>query len=199
VTFHTWYIDETPTFGSHNDDDGNGIWGLVSDQDSALDSAIVRITSLDGYGTSTMRTDDCSWIFGRGHFEQKPTGPGTFMVTVECPGYLPYTYPESIVLGPSAWAVLDIRLQSAGVAETPSGDATSGRLCQRGRTLVLDADRPGPAFVGVYDNLGRVRMSEKVALFEGKTELALPSLQSGVYFASCRFGDRTLKTKFVLY
>jgi hypothetical protein len=63
----------------------------------------------------------------------------------------------------------------------------------------LNADRPGTALVTAYDNLGRVRMSEKVVLVSGSNELALPSLQSGVYFASCRLGERTLKTKFVLY
>jgi hypothetical protein len=72
-------------------------------------------------------------------------------------------------------------------------------LHQRGRTLVLDADRPGDALVSVYDNLGRVRMSEKVTLISGSNDLALPSLQSGVYLANCRFGERTLNTKFVLY
>lgn len=53
--------------------------------------------------------------------------------------------------------------------------------------------------MSVYDNLGRVRVSERVALASGRNEVALTGLQSGVYFASCRFGERTLKAKFVLY
>jgi hypothetical protein len=42
-------------------------------------------------------------------------------------------------------------------------------------------------------------MSKKAMLISGSNELALPSLQSGVYFANCRLGQNTLKTKFVLY
>jgi hypothetical protein len=72
-------------------------------------------------------------------------------------------------------------------------------MLQRGRTLVLSTDRPGTALVAVYDDLGRARMSEEVALVAGSNEVALPGLRSGVYFASCRFRERTSNAKLVLY
>jgi len=87
----------------------------------------------------------------------------------------------------------------AGVADERHGPGHRTLLRQRGRTLVLNADRPGTALVRVYDNLGRVRMSEKVTFSSGSNEVALTDLKSGVYFASCRLVDRTFNTKFVLY
>ena len=183
----------------HNDDAGGGIWGGVHDQESGLSDATVRISSVYGYGTSTMGTDDLWGIYSGGYFEQKPTGPGRFVVTVECDSYLPYTYPDTIELAVDEERWLDISLERAGVADARAGSANFVRLRQCGRSLVLTADGPRIAVVEVYDNLGRVRMSERVVLESGSNELALPGLQSGVYFASCRFGGRTLKTKLVLY
>jgi len=199
VDFSTWYIDLSPTFGSYNDDAGGGIWGGVRDQDSGLSDATVRISSVYGYGTSTMSTHDFWGIYVDGYFEQKPTGPGSFVVTVECAGYIPYTYPETIELATNEQRLLDICLTRAGVADEQIRGARVVGLHQRGQRLVLNAVRPGTAAVTLYDNLGRVRMSERVRLHPGSNELALPSLTSGVYFASCRFGERTLKTKLVLY
>jgi hypothetical protein len=95
-----WYIDLSPTFGKVNDDDGGGITGFVGDQDSALNGATVHITSVYGWGTVTVGTHHDS-LYGSGYFELKPTGPGRFEVTVECAGYLPYTYPESVQLAPN--------------------------------------------------------------------------------------------------
>jgi hypothetical protein len=193
-----WYIDLSPTFGAWNDDDGGGIWGYVRDKDSMLNGATLHIKSAYGYGTATLGSYHDS-LYGSGRFELKPTGPGKFVVTAECAGYLPYTYPETVELAPNEGLGLDICLERAGVAEEGIGSATLVGLCQRGRTLVLTSLRPGTGLVTVYDNLGRVRMSEEVALVSGSNELALPSLRSGVYFASCRFGGQTLKTKLVLY
>jgi hypothetical protein len=195
---HYYYIDVSPTFGAYNDDGGGGIWGHVRDQDSALNGATVRVKSAYGYGTLALGTHRDS-LYGAGYFGLKPTGPGRFVVTVERTGYLPYTYPESIELAPNEGRELDIQLERSGVAEERAGRPALVGLHQRSRTLVLNADRPGTAVVSVYDNLGRVRMSEKVVLASGSKGLALPSLRSGVYFASCRFGEQTLKTKLVLY
>ncbi len=193
-----YYIDLSPTFGEWNDDAGGGIWGHVRDQDSALNGATVRVKSAYGYGTLALGTYRDS-LYGTGYFELKPTGPGRFVVTVECSGYLPYTYPETLELAVNEGRQLNICLERAGVTEERAVSAIVVGLNQRGRTLVLNADRPGTALVNLYDNLGRVRVSEKVTLASGSNELALPSLQSGIYFASCRFGDRTLRTKLVFY
>ncbi|MBM3332533.1 hypothetical protein FJY68_11920 [candidate division WOR-3 bacterium] len=193
-----YYIDVSPTFGAWNDDAGGGIWGHVRDQDSALNSAIVRVKSTYGYGTLALGTYRDS-LYGAGYFGLKPTGPGRFVVTVERSGYLPYTYPESIELAANEGRELDIHLERAGVSEEGTGSSISIGLHQLGRTLVLNSGRPGTTLVSVYDDLGRLRMSERVALVVGQNELALPSLSSGVYFANCLFGERALNTKFVLY
>jgi hypothetical protein len=87
----------------------------------------------------------------------------------------------------------------AGVAEPTVDMVPEVNLQQHGRTLVLTAGRPGAALVTVCDNLGRVRMSEEIALAAGRNEAALPSLGSGVYFATCRFRNRTLTHKLLLY
>jgi len=195
---HYYYVDLSPTFGGWNDDAGGGIWGHVRDQDSALNGATVRVTSAYGYGTLALGTHRDS-LYGSGYFGLKPTGPGRFVVTVECSGYLPYTYPETLELAVNEGRQLNIYLERAGVAEEHTNSTYVVELRQRGRTLVLNADRPGVVLVSVYDNLGRIRMSEKVGVGSGSKELALPSLQSGVYFASCQFGERILRIKLVFY
>jgi len=195
--FYTWYVDQTPTFGMRNDDCAGGVSGYVYDRDSALNGATVRIAS--AFGTSLMESGDAWWRGGPGDFDQVPTGPGRFEVTVEYTGYLPYTYPETIALAPNEGREVSVYLQRPVATEEPEENAINCELHQRGRSLFLDADRPGTALVSVYDHLGRVRATKRVVLVAGKNELALPSLGSGVYFAGCRLGERTLKTKFVLY
>ncbi len=196
--FYTWYVDTTPTFGASNDDNGGGIRGLVLDPDSQpIAGATVQIASANG--TATMQTESGTQLYQRGYFEERPTGPGKFVLTAEYPGYQPYTYPETINLAPNELQEIIIYLQRPGAVEERVKSATVFELRQRGRTLVLDADRPGTALVSVYDDLGRVRMSEKVTLISGSNDLALPSVGRGVYFANCRFGERTLNTKFVFY
>jgi hypothetical protein len=197
VIFYTWYIDRTPTFGAGNDDYEGGIWGRVFGQDTqAISGATVRILSANG--VSTMQTGE-EWWYTPGCFEQRPTGPGTFTVTAEYPGYLPYTYPESIELGPNEGREISIFLDPVGGTEEAADKASSVGLHQRGRTLVLTADRPGIALVTVYDNLGRVRLSEKVVLVTGSNEVALRGLQSGVYFARAQEGTYRSTVKVVLW
>jgi hypothetical protein len=193
---YTWYVDGTPTFGAPNDDTLGGITGYVYGDDSTINGATVRIAA--AHGVAEARTGRI-WPWPSGYFALSPTGPGEFVLTVEDTAYLPYTYPETIGLPPNGGREINIYLQRPGAVDERTGSAAVVDLHQRGRTLALNTDRPGTALVSVYDNLGRVRMSEKVALVAGKNDLALPSLQSGVYFANCRLGERTLKTKFVLY
>ena len=193
--YYTWYIDETPTFGAPNDDTLGGIAGHVyGDSSQLVDGAAVDVTAAQG--SAQLYT---GYYAPQGCFAQRPTGPGRFVVTANYPGYLPYTYPATIELAPNEERNLVIHLQRPGAVEQRSSTPIEVDLRRRGRSLVLNSDRPGIALVSVCDNLGRVRMSEKVSLASGSNELALPSLSSGVYFANCRFGERTLNTKFVLY
>jgi hypothetical protein len=193
---YTWYVDGTPTFGAPNDDTLGGITGYVYGDDGPLTGAAVRIAAAQGTAEAP---SGLVWPWPPGYFAHSPTGPGEFVLSAEYPGYLPYTYPETIGLPPNGEREINIRLQRPDAVAEQAGDATVLRGHQRGRMLVLDADRPGIALVSVYDNLGRLRASEKVALVAGKNDLALPSLRSGVYFVSCGFGQRVLKTKFLLY
>lgn len=193
--YYTWYVDETPTFGAANDD-GGGIRGyILDDRGLPVNGATVRMISAQGTAEMTSGLGN-NWPAG--YFGQL-TGPGTFTVTADCPDHLPGAYPDTIVMVPNEVREITITLDRVGMAEEAAGKASYVGLYQRGKALVLTADQPGTALVTVYDNLGRVRVSEKAALVSGSNQLALPRLSSGVYFASCRFGEQTLKTKFVLY
>jgi hypothetical protein len=189
-----WYLDSTPTFGAPNDDRLGGLAGRVLDRfGQPLENCWVRLQNARGNGGVACDST--------GRYVVSPLGPGTYEVSAHSDStYLPAYYPESVSIEVNGWRdSINMTVYPAGVAEE-SGRATSQCFThQRGRSLVLNADRPGMAFVSVYDNLGRVRISEKVTLASGSNELALPGLSSGVYFANCRFGVRTLNTKFVLY
>jgi hypothetical protein len=189
-----WYLDSTPTFGAPNDDRYGGIAGRVLDRfGHPLEHCGVWFESSRGTGYATCDST--------GRYVMSPLGPGTFRVSAHSDStYLPTYYPESVSIGVNGWCdSINITMYPAGTAEEPRGMTRQGLVHQRGRSLVLTSDRPGTALVSVYDNLGRVRMTEKVVLVSDSNELALPSLSSGVYFANCRFGERTLKTKLVLY
>jgi len=194
---YTWYIDATPTFGAPNDDTSGGITGYVYGDDSVpVDGATIRMTAVQG--TVQMLSGEVG-LWPQGYFAQTPTGPGKFILTAEYPGYLPYTYPETIQLGPNDGRGVYFYLQRPGAVEEPAGSTAVLGLRQSGRTLVLNADRPGRAFLRVYDNLGRVRLRERVELVSGSNELALPSLRSGVYFATAQKGTYRSTAKVVLW
>ena len=191
---HSWYLDSTPTFGVRNDDVGGGIAGRVLDRfGQPLDNCWVRLQNAHGNGGVA-----CDSV---GRYVMSPLGPGTYQVSARSDStHLPAYYPDSVTIAVNERRdSINMIMYPVGLAGGRSTDEPVTFLHQRGRTLVLDADRPGVALVSVYDNLGRVRMTEKVALVAGKNELALPILQSGVYFANSRLGERTLNTKFVLY
>ena len=189
-----WYLDSTPTFGAPNDDGGGGIAGRVLDRfGQPLENCWVRLQNAHGNGDVACDST--------GRYVMSPLGPGTYQVSALSDStYLPAYYPESVSIGVNKWRdSINMTMYSVGLAEGHPTAEQATSLHQRGRSLVLSAARPGTALVTVYDNLGRVRMSKEVALVVGKNELALPSLGSGIYFANCRFGGRTLNTKFVLY
>lgn len=191
---YCWYLDSTPTFGVPNDDRYGGIAGRVLDRFGLPpENCWVRLQNAHGNGDVACDST--------GRYVMSPLGPGIYEVSARSDStYLPAYYPESVSIRVNGWSdSINMTMYPATVAEAPSRVTSQVFLHQRGRSLVLTADRPGTARVMVYDNLGRVRMSEKVALVSGSNELALPSLTSGVYFASCRLGERSLKTKLVLY
>lgn len=189
-----WYIDSTPTIGRHNDDYDGGIEGRVLDRfGQPLRYCWVRFENAHGAGSELCDS--------AGRYAMSPLGPGTYQVSAHSDStYLPSCYPESVSIGVNGWQdSVNMTMYPAGVADVGRREATRGVLRQRGRMLVLMVDQPGTALVSVYDNLGRIRKSERVMLKSGSNELALPNLWRGVFFASCRFGERTLKTKLVFY
>jgi hypothetical protein len=194
---YTWYVDETPTPGSANDDTLGGIGGYVrDDHGQPVNEATVRMTA--SQGTAEMRSGH-EYYWPDGYFEQCPTGPGTFTVTAECPGYLPGAYPDTIVLAPNELRQITITLNPVGVADEKAQRPSAVKLRQRGRNLILTADRPGKAHLIVRDNLGRECLRTEINLLSGSTEVPLANLRSGVYFASCGFWERTSTAKLVLY
>ncbi|MCX6843476.1 MAG: T9SS type A sorting domain-containing protein [candidate division WOR-3 bacterium] len=195
--YYTWYVDETPTFGAANDDASGGICGYIrDDRGLPINGATVSISAAQG---SVQMASRGVWFWPDGYFEQKPTGPGTFTVTAECPDHLPGAYPDPIVLTPNELREITITLDRVGMTEEAADKASCVGLHQHGQTLVVTADRPGTAFVTVYDNLGRVRMSEKVTLVSGSSEVPLSGLQSGVYFAEARKGPYRSRVKVILW
>jgi hypothetical protein len=189
-----WYLDSTPTFGAPNDDRYGGIAGRVLDR-FGEPLRWCSVSFRNRWGSAYAGCDST------GRYVMSPLGPGTYQVRAHSDStYMPVYYPESVSIGVNKWRdSIDMTMYPVGLAEGRGVAKQAILVHQRGRMLVLAADRPGAALVSVYDNLGRVRTSEKVSLASGSNELALPSLRSGVYFASCRFRERTLKTKLVLY
>jgi hypothetical protein len=190
----SWYLDPTPTLGAANDDRLGGIAGRVLDRfGQPLKYCWVRLANEHGNGSATCDST--------GRYVMSPLGPGTYEVSAHSDStHLPAYYPESVSIDLNGWRdSINITIYAAGVAEEQIRAATPVSLGQRGRSLVLAAGRSGTALVRVFDNLGRVRMSKKFTLVSGSYELPLYLLSSGIYFASCRFGERTASMKLVLY
>jgi hypothetical protein len=190
-----WYVDSTPTPGCENDDYGVIAGTVTGTGGDTLEYVYVTASGANGHSHCGLYQQSGYYIRG--------LGAGTYQVKASAyhqgQNYL-FAYPESVAVGYAQHVLdIDIVIPLTGVAGEAIGDAPSFGLQQRGRSLLLTTDRPGFALVSVYDNLGRVRMSEKVILASGSYELPLYLLSSGVYFASCRFGERTASTKLVLY
>jgi len=188
-----WYIDSTPTFGWPNDDFGGRISGRVLDRfGRPLEYCDVLFEAAQGTGNTSCDST--------GRYVMSPLGPGTYRVSAHSDStYLPIYYPESVSIGVNGLRdSVNMTMYPVGVSEHRE-TVPFAVLHQRGRTLVLNADRAGIGVVTVYDNLGRVRMSEKVALVEGKNELAMPSLSSGVYFATAHKGTSRSTVKVVFW
>jgi hypothetical protein len=196
----TWYIDSTPTFGSANDGAAGGISGLIFDNNGhALPGATVTISAAQGEAQMVSAEQ---YYWPAGYYEEMPTGPGVFFVTAAKEGYLPGCYSDSIRLNTNERQYyINIYLYPLGLAEQA---VASGRACPciswyRDRLLIV-CDRECPARVRVVDEVGRVVWRQTVELRTGTNGVVLNAqLDPGVYFASCRLGERTLKTKFVLY
>ncbi|MBM3332532.1 carboxypeptidase regulatory-like domain-containing protein [candidate division WOR-3 bacterium] len=189
-----WYLDSTPTFGAPNDDRQGGITGRVLDRfGQPLENCWVQLQNAHGNGGVACDST--------GRYVMSPLGPGTYEVSARSDStYLPAYYPESVSIGVNGWMdSINMTMYPAGVTEVGRREMPQGPLRQRGRTLVLNSDRPGTTLVSVYDDLGRLRMSERVALVVGQNELALPSLSRGVYFALVQGEVRRDMAKAVLW
>jgi hypothetical protein len=200
VDVATWYVDSTPTFGSANDDVEGGISGCVfNNLGHSLSGATVTISAAHG---AAQMASAVQYYWPEGYYEEVPTGPGVFLVTADKSGYLPGSYPDSVRLNTNERRRdVDIYLYPVGLAEQA---VAAGRVCPcvswyRDRLLVI-SDRDGPARATIVDEAGRLIWRQTVELRTGTNHVALDArLIPGIYFASCRFGQRTLKTKFALY
>jgi len=109
-------------------------------------------------------------------------------------------YPESVTVGYSqSVSGIDIVIPLTGVAETPSAPLLP-QMRVSGRTLLPSGDGSAPVSVELYNQVGS-RVSEfHLGPVKGAKRIDLPAtLAPGIYFARCRSGNRTLKTKLVLY
>jgi hypothetical protein len=190
-----WYVDSTSTPGAENDDYSTIVGSVVGSGGETPDAAVVVVS-----GPCRGCHDE---LWRASSFGVVGLSAGAYEVSVRA--YFPdtvcsMTYPDSVTVGyDQVVSGINFVVPLAGVAEPTVDMVPEVNLQQHGRTLVLTAGRPGAALVTVCDNLGRVRMSEEIALAAGRNEAALPSLGSGVYFATCRFRNRTLTHKLLLY
>jgi hypothetical protein len=200
VDVSTWYVDSTPTFGLPNDDDEGGISGFIFDNaGQPLSEATVTISAAQG---AARMASAIQYYWPAGYYEEIPTGPGVFFVTATKTGYLPGYYPDSIRLNTNERQDdIDIYLYPLGLAEQA---VAAGRVCPciswcRDRLLII-SDREGPACVRIVSEIGRVVWRQAVELRTGVNRLALNDRPTpGVYFATCKVAERTLRTKFVLF
>uniref|UniRef100_A0A7C4CB40 Carboxypeptidase regulatory-like domain-containing protein n=1 Tax=candidate division WOR-3 bacterium TaxID=2052148 RepID=A0A7C4CB40_UNCW3 len=197
----TWYLDSTPTFGARNDDNGGGVYGMVRDEDStALAGATVTLAGPRGAFVATTSSGPPS-PHPRGYYDQKPTGPGRFQMTVTLAHYRPWTMAESLELGVNELRQIDVVLapDSVGIAERPEAAGFLQAGWREGR-LVVFAPEPGPAVVNIFTGDGRRNRSERMLLRRGANPLAVvPTPAPGVYFVSVRSGAAAVRSKVVVY
>jgi hypothetical protein len=190
-----WYIDSTPTPGEANNDYSRIAGTLAGTGGVTLDEAVVAAGGQ--YGSS-----------GRGLYHQASfsiggLGAGTYQVSAGgfYNGHSYYgVYPDSVTVGYSQGVGgIDIVIPLTGVAETSSVPLFPSMRFS-GRALLLSSDGTAPVSVRLYNQVGS-RVSEfHLGPIKGEKRIAFPAtLAPGIYFANCRFGERTLKTKLVLY
>jgi hypothetical protein len=190
-----WYVDSTPTPGWENDDYSRIAGTVTGTGGDTLDEAWVYASGVDG-------NCHCG-IYHQTGYAISGLGAGTYEVKAYAYHQgQPYqaTYPESVSVGYSGTASgIDFVFPATGVAEKqPIAVLPLVRVL--GRALLLHGDGMTPVNVQLYNQVG-ARVSEfHLGPVNGEKRIELSvTLAPGIYFASCRFGERTLKTKFVLY
>lgn len=198
---YTWYLDSTPTFGAMNDDNAGGVFGTVMDDDSVgLAGATVTISGPNGAFTATTWSGP-PWPFPRGRYDQKPTGPGRFWMTVTLPHYSPWSAAESLELGTNELRQIDVVLvpDSVGVEEQ-AAETRGPQVVWRKREVVVHASEPARAVVSMFGGDGRQVWREVVMLERGANRLAvMPRPATGVYLVSVRSASATVSRKLVIF
>jgi hypothetical protein len=190
-----WYIDSTPTPGWENDDYGRIAGSITGTGGITLDEACV-------YASGTNGRCHCG-LYQQTGYTISGLGAGKYEVRAYAyhQGHsYQATYPESVSLGyDGAVSGINFVLPATGVAEAPAAPSLSSMRVSS-RSLLLSGDGTAPVNVQLYNQVG-LRVSEfRLGPVNGEKRIELPAkLAPGVYFANCRLGERTLKTKLVLY
>ena len=190
-----WYIDSTPTPGWANDDYSRITGTVTGTGGITLDEAYVYASGLNGncFCDLYRKTPYTIYGLGAGKYEVKAYAYHQGQ---------PYqaTYPESVSVGYSgAVGGINFVFPASGVAEKQP--IVVRPLVQvLGRSLLLSGDGTAPVSVQLYNQVGS-RISEfHLGPISGEQRIELPAtLAPGVYFATCKVAERTLRTKFVLF
>ncbi|HTW92465.1 MAG TPA: hypothetical protein VMH22_12250 [bacterium] len=191
-----WYIDSTPTPGEANDNYSTIAGTLTGIGGITLDNAGVEASGRYGH-------DVACGLYHKTNFSIEGLGAGTYRVSAdgsyngqEYRG----VYPESVTVGYSqVVSGIDLVIPLAGVAETPSAQLHP-LMRVSGRALLVTGDGTAPVSVQLYNQIGSRVSVFDLGPLKGEKRIELPvTLAPGVYFARCRSGGRTAKTKLVLY
>ena len=190
-----WYVDSIPSPGWPNGD-----YSTIAGTISGTGGVTLDEICLDASGTH----GHCH----RGLWQQTSysicgLGAGTYQVTAWATynGHVyDIVYPESVTVRYSqVVGGIDFVIPLIGVAETPSAPLLPSTRVS-GQALLLTSDGTAPVDVQLYNQVGSRVSSFDLGPIKGEKRIELPAtLTPGVYFASCRFGERTLRTKIVLY
>jgi hypothetical protein len=188
-----WYIDSTPTPGSDNDDYSSIAGTVTGTGGITLDDAGVYAQGTGGYGCFYQQTGYTIGGLGAGTYAVSAWGHYNSQ-------YYEGVYPESVTVGYSQEVVgIDFAIPPSGVAETQSAPLLP-LVRVSGRALLLSGNGTARVNVQLYNQVGSRVGEFRLSPFNGEKRIELPAtLAPGIYFANCRFGERTLKTKLVLY
>lgn len=190
-----WYVDSTPTPGEANNDYSR-ITGTLTGTGG--------VTFDDGGVAATGRYGCCGLgLYQQADFTIGGLGAGTYVVSAV--GYYngheyDTVYPESVTVGYSqVVGGINFVIPVTGVAETRSAPLLP-LMKVSGRALLVSGDGSAPVSVQLYNQVGSRVGAFDLGPIRSEKRIELPaSFAPGVYFASCRVGQRELRAKFVVY